>query len=98
MDEASCNMASDCRARTESGSIIRRMTTTTDTVNTTPAAPRMGTGASGMRKAHTRVTAAMAAMVTASISWLNLGMPIPRVHALWVSWVATTPASDHPGC
>ena len=72
MDEASCSMASDCRARTESGSIMSRMTMTMETVNTAPAAMSTGTGNSGCENVHTSVMAA-------SISWLNLGTPMPRV-------------------
>ena len=47
MELANCSMASDCKARTESGSIISRMTTTTDTVNTAPETTSTGTEKSG---------------------------------------------------
>ena len=82
MEEASCSMASDCRARTESGSIMSRMTTTMETVNTAPAAMSTGTGNAGCENVHTSVMPARAAMVAASISWLNLGTPMPRVETV----------------
>ena len=90
MEEASCNMASDCSARTESGSIIRRITTTMDTVNTAPAATSTGPGNSGWENVHTSVMAARAAMVAASISWLNFGTPMPRVETVPDSRFAMT--------
>lgn len=82
MEEASCSMASDCRARTESGSIMSRMTMTMETVNTAPAAMSTGTGNAGCENVHTSVMPARAAMVAASISWLNLGTPMPRVETV----------------
>ncbi len=50
MEEASCSMASDCRARTESGSIMSRMTMTMETVNTAPAAMSTGHGERRLRE------------------------------------------------
>ena len=60
---------------------MRRMTTTTDTVNTAPDTTSTGTGKSGWEKVHTSVMAAMAAIVAPSISRLNFDTPMPRLNA-----------------
>jgi len=91
MELANCSMASDCKARTESGSIISRMTTTTDTVNTAPETTSTGTEKSGWENVHTSVMAAMAAMVAPSISRLNFGMFMPRLNADSASRFAMVP-------
>ena len=65
------NMASDWRARTESGSIDKRITSTIESVNMAPAVIMMGMLWEGASAVQRSVTPERTAMVASSISTVN---------------------------
>ena len=65
------SMASDWRARTESGSIERRITSTIERVNMTPAVIMMGMLWEGASAVQRSVTADSTAIIVSSISTVN---------------------------
>ena len=67
----SCSMASDCRARTESGSISRRMANVRESVKARPATIIVTTLTSGDTAVPMRTMADRAAMAKARISMLK---------------------------